>query len=135
MNVTPPNVQTPHSTQAPPHPTPPNPSQLRERMSGVSVFATFFASNITDLGWIFLSPAVYFAIYYFVTLPRNSFDYFYIVGFLVCWYSSGLSYVISVSSIPQQAQLITAVILTLILGAFLHGMSPTIRCGREGQPE
>ncbi|KAG2425449.1 hypothetical protein HXX76_013659 [Chlamydomonas incerta] len=104
--------------------------QLRERMSGVSVFATFFASNITDLGWIFLSPAVYFAIYYFVTLPRNSFDYFYIVGFLVCWYSSGLSYVISVSSIPQQAQLITAVILTLILGAFLHGMSPTIRSSR-----
>ncbi|KAG2440684.1 hypothetical protein HYH02_010263 [Chlamydomonas schloesseri] len=104
--------------------------QLRERMSGVSVFATFFASNITDLGWIFLSPAVYFAIYYFVTMPRNSFDYFYVIGFLVCWYSSGLAYVISVSSIPQQAQLITAVILTLILGAFLHGMSPTIRSGR-----
>ncbi|PNH10130.1 ABC transporter G family member 24 [Tetrabaena socialis] len=104
--------------------------QLRERMSGVSVSATFLASNLTDLGWILLSPAVYFAIYYFLTLPRGSFSYFYLIGVLVCWWSSGLSYVISVSTIPPQAQLISTVIGTLILGAFLHGMSPTIRSSR-----
>ncbi|PNH05488.1 ABC transporter G family member 24 [Tetrabaena socialis] len=104
--------------------------QLRERMSGVSVAASFLASNLTDLGWILLSPAVFFAIYYFVALPRGSFGYFYLIGVLVCWWSSGLSYVISISTIPPQAQLICTVILSLILGAFLHGMSPTIRSSR-----
>jgi hypothetical protein len=99
-------------------------------MSGVSVVSTFLSSNITDLGWIFLSPAAFFAIYYFMTMPLSSFDDFYVIGFLVCWWSSSLAYVVSVSRIPPQAQLMTTVILVLILGAFLHGMSPTIRSSR-----
>ena len=73
-------------------------------MSGVSVTSPFLSSNITDLGWIFLSPAAYFAIYYFITMPLSTFDDFYVIGFLVCWYASGISYVISVSRIPPQVR-------------------------------
>ncbi|KAG2488394.1 hypothetical protein HYH03_013080 [Edaphochlamys debaryana] len=104
--------------------------QLRERMSGISVLSTFVSSNITDLGWIFLSPAIYFSIFYYCTLLRADFSYFYIIGFLVTWWCAGFSYMISVSKIPAQAQLISTVILILILGAFLHGMDPSIRSAR-----
>ena len=45
--------------------------QLRERMGGVSVFATFMASNLTDLVWIFMTPAVFYAIYFFLVMPRS----------------------------------------------------------------
>ncbi|GFR51610.1 hypothetical protein Agub_g14036, partial [Astrephomene gubernaculifera] len=104
--------------------------QMRERTAGISVISTFLASNLTDLIWIFVSPAIYFAVYYYVALPRAPFAEYYNLGNLVCWWSAGLSYLISVSDIPAQAQPITAVITTLILGAFLNGIAPTIRSGR-----
>ncbi|GLC33979.1 hypothetical protein PLESTM_000140200 [Pleodorina starrii] len=109
--------------------------QLYERMSGVSVCATFLSSNITDLGWLFVSPAVYFSIYFFINSPQAGFSSFYVLGFLVCWWSSGLSYVISTSIMPHQHHTTVAVIGTLIMGAFLHGLSPSIASSRHSVVE
>ncbi|GFR51611.1 hypothetical protein Agub_g14037 [Astrephomene gubernaculifera] len=104
--------------------------QKRERMAGVSVISTFLASNFTDLIWIFVSPAIYFAVYYYLALPRASFADYYNLGNLVCFWSSGLAYMISLSPLSAKNQPITAVIITLILGAFLNGLNPTLRSGR-----
>ncbi|PNH12855.1 putative white-brown complex 30 [Tetrabaena socialis] len=105
--------------------------QRRERISGVSILAEFLSSNLTDLVWIFLSPAIYLATYWVLVLPRSSFLNLYLIGVLICWWSAGLSYVVAKSLIPPQAQLVSTVILTLLLGAFLHGLSPTIRSARD----
>ncbi|KAG2434753.1 hypothetical protein HXX76_007641 [Chlamydomonas incerta] len=104
--------------------------QRYERMSGISVAASFAAAAAVDLGWVCLAPAVFMAIYYYLVLPQAPLYLLYTVGLMVCWWSSGLAYAIATSPVPPQNQLITTVIVTLILGAFLHGFNPSIRTAR-----
>ncbi|KXZ43081.1 hypothetical protein GPECTOR_104g87 [Gonium pectorale] len=54
--------------------------QRHECELGVSVISTYTASVITDLGWIALAPAIYYAVYHFVVVPRAAFGAYYIVG-------------------------------------------------------
>ncbi|KXZ44123.1 hypothetical protein GPECTOR_73g644 [Gonium pectorale] len=104
--------------------------QGHEHSVGVSPFATFFSLNITELGWIAISPAIYLAVYYYMVTPRAPFADYYVIGLLVCWWNSGMAYAVSLSPIPPQAQQVFSAILTLILGAFLNGLSPSIRSAR-----
>ncbi|KXZ50417.1 hypothetical protein GPECTOR_16g591 [Gonium pectorale] len=109
--------------------------QRHECELGVSAVSAYTACVLTDLGWIALSPAIYYAVYHFVVVPRASFSEYYTVGLLVCWWSSGLAYTVSLSMIPPQAQLIFTIVLILIIGAFLHGLSPSIASARGGPME
>ncbi|KXZ43357.1 hypothetical protein GPECTOR_93g627 [Gonium pectorale] len=105
--------------------------QSHECELGVSATSTFAACLLSDLGWVFLSPAIYYAVYHFMVVPRASFGWYYLVGVLVCWWSSGFAYTISLSGIPPQAQLLFSIVLILIIGAFLHGLRPlSIRATR-----
>ncbi|KXZ42412.1 hypothetical protein GPECTOR_150g40 [Gonium pectorale] len=49
---------------------------------------------------------------------------------MVCWWSSGLSYAISLSAIPSAHHALVMVVVTLILEALFQGVSPTIREAR-----
>jgi len=50
----------------------------------------------------------------------------YILAMNVCWWTSGMSYLIS-ALVPPQAVLMTGVFVALIFGAFLQVCSPLLR--------
>eukprot|EP00198_Chlamydomonas_reinhardtii_P003048 XP_001692384.1 predicted protein [Chlamydomonas reinhardtii] len=76
--------------------------QRYERMSGISVAASFAAANAADLGWVCLAPAAFMALYYYLVLPQAPLYLLYTVGLMVCWWSSGLAYAIATSLVPPQ---------------------------------
>eukprot|EP00798_Chlamydomonas_sp_ICE-L_P004550 gene4550-14729_t len=98
---------------------------LRESDSGVSLPAFFCAQNIIDLGWVFLAPALFLAPYYYLTLPRIAFSSYYIAALQVCWWCSGMSYMVA-TAVPKQTVLMTGVFCALILGAFVQGITPSV---------
>lgn len=52
----------------------------------------------------------------------------------VCWWSSGMAYLVS-ALLPPQSVLMAGVFTSLIFGAFLHGLSPTIASSRASAVE
>ncbi|KXZ44531.1 hypothetical protein GPECTOR_66g259 [Gonium pectorale] len=74
--------------------------QTHEHQVGVSPLATFLSLNLTELTWVVLAPAIYLAVYYCMVVPRAPFSAYYTVGVLVCWWSSGTAYALSLSPIP-----------------------------------
>ncbi|KXZ41039.1 hypothetical protein GPECTOR_918g179 [Gonium pectorale] len=74
--------------------------QTHEHQVGVSPLATFLSLNLTELTWIVLAPAIYVAVYYCMVVPRGPIWAYYTVGCLVCWWSSGTAYALSLSPLP-----------------------------------
>ncbi|GFR49862.1 hypothetical protein Agub_g11964 [Astrephomene gubernaculifera] len=103
----------------------------RESASGMSVAAYYLAQNVIDQLWVLAAPALSLGVYYYLTLPRMPFNEFYVVGLLVCWWASGMAYLVS-AVLPPQNVLMAGVFISLIFGAFLHGLSPTIASTRGG---
>jgi hypothetical protein len=101
----------------------------RESSSGISIDAHFLSQNLIDLIWILLSPALFLGPYYYLTLPRQSFSEYYVVAVFVCWWTSGMAYMIS-ALLPPSTVLMTGVFIALILGAFVQGLTPTIASSR-----
>eukprot|EP00798_Chlamydomonas_sp_ICE-L_P018037 gene18037-24452_t len=110
----------------------------RETNSGVLIGSYFLSQNIMDLVWIFLAPALFLAPYYFLTsmrisfssyyvaaFERISFSSYYVAAFEVCWWCSGMSYLVS-TALPAQVTLMSGVFCALILGAFFQGLSPSV---------
>lgn len=48
------------------------------------------------------------------------------VALLTVWYTSGLSYFISVMLVPQNA-MVAVVAITMVIGGFLNGVEPRLR--------
>ncbi|KAG2436216.1 hypothetical protein HXX76_006528 [Chlamydomonas incerta] len=101
----------------------------REAASGMSVLAYYLSQNIIDQIWVFAAPALSLGVYYYLTLPRMPFSEFYVVGVFVCWWASGMAYLVS-AVLPPQNVLMAGVFISLIFGAFLHGLSPTVASAR-----
>ncbi|KAL6748975.1 hypothetical protein V8C86DRAFT_2862363 [Haematococcus lacustris] len=101
----------------------------REVASGVGMPAQFLAANIIDLVWVFTAPALYLAPYYNLTLPRMAWGTYYLVGLLVCWWTSGTAYLVA-ATLPPSTVLMSGVFVALIMGAFVQGLTPTIAAGR-----
>ncbi|KAG2452836.1 hypothetical protein HYH02_002182 [Chlamydomonas schloesseri] len=101
----------------------------REAASGMSVLAYYLSQNIIDQIWVFTAPALSLGVYYYLTLPRMPFSEFYVVGLFVCWWASGMAYLVS-AVLPPQNVLMAGVFISLIFGAFLHGLSPTVASAR-----
>ena len=100
---------------------------LREVENNTNMLSFYLAYNITDLIWILLFPIIYFAPYYFITLPRTSIGFYYLIGLLTCWWSSGMAYVISATNLSMQWANLIGVFVVVILGAFLQGFNPSIK--------
>ncbi|KXZ50300.1 hypothetical protein GPECTOR_17g939 [Gonium pectorale] len=101
----------------------------RESASGLSLPAYFFACNVIDWLWVLLAPAISLGPYYYLTLPRMAFGQLYAAGLGVCWWCSGMAYLVS-AVLPPQSVLMAGVFIALICGAFLHGLSPTLAAAR-----
>lgn len=102
----------------------------REVHNNVSLFAYFMAYNIVDLLWIGLIPLTFFIPYYYLTFPLAALHHFYVVGMLVCWWSSGLAYILSASPLALHWTNLIGVFIAVIFGAFIHGMNPSIKDAR-----
>jgi hypothetical protein len=98
----------------------------RETESKLGIFPYIFAYNIVDLLWITLIPFVFTIIYYNIILPNTPYVQFYTIALMVCWWCSGLSYFVSSFALPLHWATLIAVFITIIAGAFLQGLNPTI---------
>lgn len=98
----------------------------REIDNGASVVAFFVSYNCVDLIWIVTFPVVFLLPYHLITFPWLSFYWYYITGLLVCWWISGTAYVVSALPIEGQWSTLIAVFMTVIIGAFLQGLNPTL---------
>lgn len=98
----------------------------REVHNNVSLFAYYIAYNIVDIVWILAIPLVFFIPYYYLTFPLTHFMHFYIAGVLVCWWASGVAYILSASSLALHWANLIGVFIAIIFGAFIHGLNPTI---------
>ncbi|PNH07622.1 ABC transporter G family member 28 [Tetrabaena socialis] len=101
----------------------------RESAAGMSTLAYYLSQNIIDQLWVFTAPALSLGVYYYLTLPRVPFSELYVVGVFVCWWASGMAYMVS-AVLPPQNVLMAGVFVSLIFGAFLHGLSPSIASAR-----
>ncbi|EFJ45799.1 hypothetical protein VOLCADRAFT_93888 [Volvox carteri f. nagariensis] len=104
----------------------------RERSAGLSITAYFTARCLVDVPWIVVAP-IYFSLpYYVLTVPRASYLCYYALSVAVWWWASGLSYLVTATPfLPKTAAPTAAVLLTLIAGALLNGVSaPTLAQSR-----
>jgi hypothetical protein len=46
----------------------------------MSVTAYYLATTVVDIFWVLVSPAVFLAVYYHLTLPQTPFSMFYAAG-------------------------------------------------------
>lgn len=98
----------------------------RETDAKISILPYYIAYNLTDLVWMTAIPMVFSIPYYYLVLPRLSFMEFYSVGLLVCWWCSGAAYAISSLPLALPWANLISVFISVIAGAFLQGLNPTI---------
>jgi ABC-type multidrug transport system ATPase subunit len=99
----------------------------RENASGVAVLPYFLANTILNLIDVALHPLVFLAIYTSMTLPSISLGMYYLIGFLVVWWTSSAGCLISVLVNNSANALVAAVAVVMIAGGFINGVSPNYR--------
>lgn len=102
----------------------------REIDSKSNMFTFFLGYNLVDLIWTILLPIVFFVPYYYLSLPYTGPGTFIAAGMLVCWWSSGLAYVISSLPLALHWANLIGVFITVIFGAFVNGLTPSIKDAR-----
>lgn len=103
----------------------------REVHNNIPLSAYYIAYNIVDFIWIAVIPLVFFIPYYYMTFPEAPFIYFYISAALVCWWASGVAYMLSATPLAMQWTILFGVFIAVIFGAFIHGMNPSLSDGRK----
>jgi ABC-type multidrug transport system ATPase subunit len=98
----------------------------RETDGPLNMTAYTVAYGVVDLIWLFLMPLVFGLPYYYFTLPQMGFGWFYAVGLMVCWWNSGMAYVVSALPLAMQWVNLIAVFISVIFGAFVNGLNPTV---------
>jgi ABC-type multidrug transport system ATPase subunit len=100
---------------------------MRRDIAGrVSVLAYFTAYNLTDVMWILCMPLTFCVPYVLMTAPMCGFGPFYAIGLLICWWTSGVAYLLATVPVALHWLNIIAAFVAVIFGAFLNGLSPTI---------
>lgn len=107
----------------------------RETDGPLSISAYTLSYASVDTIWLFLMPALFVVPYYHFMLPETSFWVIYCVGLMVCWWNSGMAYVVSALPLGLQWVNLIAVFVSVIFGAFIHGLSPTVSEVRGGVME
>jgi hypothetical protein len=99
----------------------------REVDSKANMFAFFFAYNIVDLLWTVVLPIVFCVPYYYLTLPAVNAGNLIAAGILVCWWASGVAYMISSLPLALHWANLIGVFVAVIFGAFVNGLTPSIK--------
>lgn len=99
----------------------------RESDSGIGVLPYFLANTAVNLVDVALHPLVFLAIYTSMTLPAISLGMYYLVAVLVVWWTSSAGCLISVLVNNSANALVATVILVMICGGFINGVSPNYR--------
>jgi len=102
------------------------PFMRREVMNNASLISYFIAYNIVDMLWVISLPFAFSVPYTFLTFPSVGFFYMYTAGLVVCWWASGLSYILSSYNLGIQWVNLIAVFIAVMFGAFLNGLNPSI---------
>lgn len=107
----------------------------RETDGPLSITAYVLSYALVDFIWLFAMPMLFVVPYYYLTLPQTGFWVMYAVGLMVCWWNSGMAYVVSALPLGLQWANLIAVFVSVIFGAFIHGMSPSVSEARGGVME
>lgn len=75
------------------------------------------------------APMFFVGPYWHLTLPSASITTYYLVGFAVTFWGSGIAYMLS-ALLPVNSVLVGTVFTSLIVGAFLSGTGPSIASAR-----
>ncbi|KAG8380525.1 hypothetical protein BUALT_Bualt06G0024700 [Buddleja alternifolia] len=89
----------------------------RERASGISSLAHFFAKDTIDHFNTLIKPLVYLSMFYFFSNPRSSFFDNYVVLLCLVYCVTGIAYVLAIFLEPGPSQLCSVllpVVLTLL---------------------
>lgn len=98
----------------------------RESECKINLFPFFLSYNALDSIWLFMVPMCFMVPYYTLTLPLSNFGSYFAVSVCVCWWTSGLAYIISFLPIAFHWANLIAVFVSIIFGAFLQGLNPTL---------
>jgi len=98
----------------------------RETDGPMSIMSYYIAYVLVDIIWLTIIPLVFSIPYVYFIVPNTKLGTFYTVYLLICWWSSGMAYLIS--SLPLGVQWINliSVFISIIMGAFLHGLNPSL---------
>ena len=95
----------------------------REASSGVSTLSYFVSKNLVFLIDIVALPFLYTVAFSFLTTPTMGFITMFTVFVGLAWATSGLGVLIAAGLHPSKA-LLVAVLVAVIFGGFLAGVSP-----------
>lgn len=98
----------------------------RETDAKIGVWSFLMAYAISDFLWITVIPIMFMVPYYYLTLPLTPFRELFGIAVLVCWWTSGVAYIISALPLAMHWANLIAVFVSVIYGAFLQGLDPTI---------
>ena len=98
----------------------------REVASKLTVTQFYIAYMFVDLLWILAIPLMFSVPYYFLTIPHLPFYTLLLTQFMVCWWTSSMSYLIAAFPITYQWLNLICVFVVTIFGVFFSGLNPTI---------
>lgn len=102
----------------------------REIEGNIGLFPFIVSYNVADLVWVFMIPVLFVTPYYYLTFPLTPYRDFLGVAFMICWLTSGCAYVISSLPLAMHWVNLIAVFVSVIFGAFLQGLDPTIHTSK-----
>jgi ABC-type multidrug transport system ATPase subunit len=100
-------------------------NKIRELDNCTNVLAYHIAYGTVDLALLLIVPLLYCGPYYLSIWPTLSFSTLYGAAWSVCWYASGMAYLITASIKRIEWLNLVGVFITVIFGAFLNGLKPS----------
>jgi ABC-type multidrug transport system ATPase subunit len=99
---------------------------LRELDNSTTIWAYHVAYGLVDILFLLGVPILFCTPYYLSLWPRMEFRTMYGVACFVCWYASGLAYLVSSCVTRPEWLNLVGVFVAVIFGAFLNGLKPTV---------
>lgn len=103
----------------------------RETDSKIGIWGFLGAYTVADFLWVIVVPIMFMVPYYYLTFPMTPFREFLGTAVMVCWWTSGVAYIISSLPLAMHWANLIAVFVSVIFGAFLQGTDPTIQESRS----
>ncbi len=98
----------------------------REIKNGLPLTLCLISYQIVDALWLFVIPSLFFGIYGYMTFPATNIGWFILTGIMVEWWVSGMAYIVSVLPIGIAWVNLLGVFISIIFGAFINGVHPTV---------
>lgn len=99
----------------------------REVKNNIPLSIIYISYNIVDLILVFLMPTIFFGIYWHLTIPLLNIGWFILVGIMIQWWTSGMSYLVSTLPINVVWSNLIVAFISLVFGAFINGNNPSVK--------